>query len=264
MALGDGLSTQPSNLTSLALPINIISSSPQKWRDIITVVGQDKVSWTHHEPEELQASKELDRLRMLGEDHYAYIARESALQKFGLIQKSRDVILQGDTIVDSTLWIPWWDGLPGLNAAQMYATIDLPDGTVKRSEETLRITCAKAAEHQDRRVYWIETAVTAECQEDGSIAPKVRQRVGLCFVPETPYVTGPGMWPITCPHPIRLAEARGNAEAVTALSRIQDSKWEFPQAAAKMGLLVPYAALQREEAIRTSPRGELFSSWVTL
>jgi hypothetical protein len=199
---------------------------------------------------------------MIGEEHYPAIARESAIQKFDLIQKRRPSILHGDTIVDSTLWLPWLDGLPGLNAAQIFSTIELLDGSIKRSEAMLKITCDQARAHQDRRVFWIETAVTAECHPEGAVIPKVRQRIGLCFVPETPYPEGSGMWPITCPNPVRLAELRGDTGAVRRLSQIEDKKWELPQAAVEMGLLIPFAALQREEAVRSSPRGELFSSWV--
>jgi len=249
------------DLTSLVLPLTIISSSPQKIRDISVVVGDENVSWKRHDTEELQASRRLDDLRMQGEHNYAEVARVSALQKFEQTQRGF-ALVHGDTIVDSTLWLPWWDGLPGLNAAQMFATCRRPDGTVKRSEHMLELTCAGAKTHKDARVIWIETAVTAELQPDGQLAPRVLQRIGLCFVPEKPYSEGAGMWPITCPHPVRLAELRGDTAAVLELSLIEDSKWKLPQRAAEMGLLVPFASLTREESVKSSPRGDLFSSWL--
>lgn len=250
------------DLQTLVLPLTIISSSPQKVQDISVVVGGENVSWVQYEPQEFQASKELDRLRMMGEENYPGVAYASALQKFDLIQKGRPSLSHGDTIVDSTLWLPWCDGLPGLNAAQLFASCEMPDGTVKRSESMLKFTCEEAKANRDKRVFWIETAVTAECQPDGEIFPRVRQRIGLCFVPDDPYVEGAGMWSITCPNPVRLAELRGDSEAVRELSGVEDVKWALPQRAAEMGLLVPFAALPREEAVKSSPRGDLFSSWV--
>jgi hypothetical protein len=249
---------------SLSFQLSIISSNRQKVSDIEQIVGVGRISWRQYEPPEYQASKEFDRLRLSGAEHYPYIARESALQKFELIRKDLGDVEPGATIVDSSLWQVAFHGLPGLNAAQMYASLELADGVVRRSEEVLEVTCSLARTKCDRRVYWIETAVTAEVGDDGNIQPKVRQQVGLCFIPDQPWPTGCGMWPITCPNPVRLAAVRGDIEAVSELSAISDTKYEMPRRAAEMGLLVPFAALGDDERVSSSPRGELFTRWSDL
>jgi hypothetical protein len=253
-------STPQEGIDSLLAPFSIISSNRQKVHDIELIVGWP-VAWVHHEPLEYQASKEFDRLRLGGVENYPDVARASALQKFELILRELGSIEPGATIVDSSLWQPAFHGLPGLNAAQMYASVEQPDGTLQRSEQALVMACKIAYSDRDSRVYWIETAVTAEVGDDGRIQPKVRQQIGLCYVPEQPWRTGCGMWPITCPHPVRLASMRGNEEAARELSAISDTKYELPLRASEMGLLVPFAALSDYERVCSSPRGDLFARW---
>jgi len=246
-----------SDFSSLSVPLKIVSSNEQKFSDVVLAYGRKDVSWVQFEPQEFQASKRCDQLRMLGKEYYPEIARDSALEKFQLIRASLS-IEPGLTTMDSSLWQEALAGLPGLNAAQMYASVTLPDGKLRRSEAMLASACEVALRMRDRRVYWIETAVTAELGESGAIVPRVRQAMGVCFVPRNPAPTGSGMWSITCPHPVRLAEVRGDAAAVRHLQGIADQKVDLPEAAEKLGLLVPFANLSDEERVLSSPRGALF------
>jgi hypothetical protein len=242
----------------------IVSGNREKIEDIKLATNTLSVKWVHFEPTELQASKELDSLRLQGETNYPQIAKLSALQKFELIKRDLAELSHGYTIVDSTLWVPCLDGLPGLNTAQIFASYKMPDGSIKRSDAMLSMYCRAALDGEDRRVYWIETAVTAELSDDGNITPRIRQQIGLCFMTRAPYESGVGMWPITCPNPLRLAAFRKNEEALAELSSIEDTKWELPERAERLGLLASFAELEREERVMSSPRGELFAGWAEL
>jgi hypothetical protein len=259
------------DLEGLTAPLTIISSNRQKADDMALVLGSDNVSWHRYEPKEYQASKEHDKLRLLGRQYYAKIARESAMEKFDLIRRDLPQLQPGYTIVDSSLWQPSFDGLPGLNAAQMYATCEIIEtskgkqggqgAAERRSDKMLRVACQSAIDDQDRRIYWIETAVTVKRSCDGQLEPVVRQQIGICFTPREPWPSGGGMWPITCPNPIKLAELRADKLAVRHLSKIgrteRGVKSKLAEEAEKIGLLVPYAALQREEVVPLCPRGWL-------
>jgi hypothetical protein len=241
--------------------LRVISKNPQKFRDIKLATTSLSVTWKEFEPSEYQASNRLNDLRLQGESKYPQVARESALQKFDLITKDLPELQPGDTIVDSTLWMPCLDGLPGLNAAQTFASARMPDGTLNRSEAALQMHCKAAQEARDRRVYWIETAVTAELQQDGRIGPRVRQSIDICYITETPHPKGTGMWPITCANPLKVAAMRRDFFALEELQLIQDTKWELPSRAAKLGGLMCFAELSRAEVVQSSPRGELFRLW---
>jgi hypothetical protein len=256
-----------SDLATLSVPLKIISSNPQKANDIALVLGEKNVSWCQYEPKEYQATKRHDELRLLGPRFYSQIARESALEKYDLIKREFGALYPGHTILDSSLWQVSLDGLPGLNAAQMFATGGVIDadslrahdvkGRLMRSEMMLKVACQAALDARDRRIYWIETAVTAELSMSGEVVPAVRQRVGLCFTPRSPWHEGSGMWPITCPNPIKFAELRGDKRAVKQLSTISDSKWELPKRAEKISMLVPFADMSDDERVLSSPRGDL-------
>lgn len=255
------------DLATLSVPLKIISSNPQKANDIALVLGEQNVSWCQYEPKEYQATKRHDQLRLLGPRFYSQIARESALEKYELIKREFGALSPGHTILDSSLWQVSLDGLPGLNAAQMFATGGVVDGDalsaqdvkkrLMRSEAMLKLACQAALNARDRRIYWIETAVTAELSMIGEVVPAVRQRISVCFTPSSPWHEGSGMWPITCPNPIKLAELKGDKRSVKRLGIISDSKWELPQRAEKIGILIPFADMSDDERVLSSPRGDL-------
>jgi hypothetical protein len=259
-SLTSGCPLQSSSLDLSSL--KLVSGNSQKVKDIKLATGYEP-EWVQFEPDELQASKEFDSLRLQGEGNYALIAQRSALQKFHLmVDRLGKEVAPGYTVVDSTLWAPWFNGLPGLNAAQIFASTEMSDGSFLRSDAMLQVFCERSRKSMDRRVVWIETAVTAELDESRALLPRIRQAVGLCFVTDAPYASGNGMWPITCPHPIRLAALRGNSEAVEDLSAISDTKWELPKKAQELGLLVSFSELSdRSVVVKSSPRGDLFVNW---
>jgi len=248
--------------------LSVVSGNREKIEDIKLATGLTSLPWVRFEPREEQENKQLLALRLKGEEFYSEVAQRSALQKFRLMQETLGQGVQpGYTVVDSTLWAPWFNGLPGLNAANYFASYTEADGNVIRSEAVLDHFCKASADAKNRRVVWIETAVTAVLDENGETAPRVRQKFDICFTSIVPYHKGSTMWPITCPNPKIVATALGRMDHLRELEQIEDVNWELPARANELGLLMSYAELvdkkiiDRKNLITRCPRGELFRNW---